>query len=54
MCGSMADIQSQTAEIRQGKKKKKSKDKNIMVCPMTITNLTLFQIDNTLVSKITL
>jgi len=25
MCGSMADIQSATAEIRQGKKKKKKK-----------------------------
>jgi len=44
MCGSMADIQSATAEIRRGKKKKKKrrrrkkkkkkpKDGNIMVCP---------------------
>jgi len=42
MCGSMADIQSATAEIRRGKKeekrkkeerrKKKPQDKNIMVC----------------------
>jgi len=46
MCGSMADIQSATAEIRRGKKKKKKEgkkkekrtkkpqDKNIMVCPI--------------------
>jgi len=38
MCGSMADIQSATAEIRQGKKerrkKKKPQGKNIMVCPI--------------------
>jgi len=27
MCGSMADIQSPTAEIRRGKKKKKKKKK---------------------------
>jgi len=26
MCGSMADIQSATAEIRRGKKKKKKKE----------------------------
>ena len=41
MCGSMADIQSPTAEIRRGKKeeveerrkkKKKKQDENIMVC----------------------
>jgi len=34
MCGSMADIQSPTAEIRRGKKlrKKKPQDENIMVC----------------------
>jgi len=38
----MVDIQSPTAEIRQGKKerkkerkKKKPHDKNIMVCPIT-------------------
>jgi len=37
MCGSMADIQSSTAEIRRGKKeikKKKPQDKNIMACPI--------------------
>jgi len=39
MCGSMADIQSAMAEIRQGKKeerkkKKKPQGKNIMVCPI--------------------
>jgi len=38
MCGSMADIQSAMAEIRQGKKrkrqKKKPQDENIMVCPI--------------------
>jgi len=39
MSGSMADIHSVTAEIRQGKKeertrKKKPKDENIMVCPI--------------------
>jgi len=38
MCGSMADIQSETAEIRQGKnrrkKKKKPQGKNLMVCPI--------------------
>jgi len=39
MCGSIADIQSATAEIRRGKKeririrKKKPQDENIMVCP---------------------
>ena len=36
-CGSMADIQSATAEIRPGKKegtKKKPQGKNIMVCPV--------------------
>jgi len=38
MCGSMVDIQSAAAEIRQGKKKKgrkknKRQDENIMVCP---------------------
>jgi len=33
----MADIQSATAEIRQGKKKKKKKaqGKNTMACPIT-------------------
>jgi len=38
MCGSMADIQSATAEIRRGKKedrKKKPLGKNIMVCPIS-------------------
>ena len=40
MCGSMADIQSVTAEIRRGKKKiedrkKKPQSKNIMACPIT-------------------
>ena len=42
MCRSMVDIQSPTAEIRRGKKKrrkkidrKKSQGKNIMVCPIT-------------------
>jgi len=37
MCGSMADIQSLTAEIRRGKKeerKKKPQGKNIIVCPI--------------------
>jgi len=37
MCGSVADIQSATAEIRRGKKeeeRKKPQDKNIMVCPI--------------------
>jgi len=40
MCGSMADIQSAAAEIRQGKKgRKKNKnnkrqDENIIVCPI--------------------
>jgi len=39
MCGSMADIQSVTAEIRRGKKerrkkKKKLQGKNIMVYPI--------------------
>jgi len=39
MCGSMADIQSPTTEIRRGKKeerkrKKKPQGKNIMVCPI--------------------
>jgi len=36
MCGSMADIQSPTAEIRRGKKerRKKSQGKNTMVCPI--------------------
>jgi len=42
MCGSMVDIQSAAAEIRQGKKRrakkierKKLQDENIMVCPIT-------------------
>jgi len=42
VCGSMADIQSLTAEIRRGKKRKKEKEerkkkpqgKNIVVCPI--------------------
>jgi len=35
LCGSTADIQSATAEIRRGKKKKKKpQDENIMVCPI--------------------
>jgi len=38
MCGSMADIESATAEIRRGKKERKKKKntqgKNIMVCPI--------------------
>jgi len=40
MCGSLADIQSATAEIRRRKKKerkkkkKKPQGKNIMVCPI--------------------
>ena len=36
MCGSMADIQSATAEIRRGKKETKNKrqGKNIIVCPI--------------------
>jgi len=28
MCGSMVDIQSPTAEIRRGKKKRRKKDRN--------------------------
>jgi len=38
MCGSMADIQSPTAEIRQGKKidrSNKPQGKNIMASPIT-------------------
>jgi len=41
MCGSMADIQSPTAEIRRGKKKKeeerrrKKQDENIYRLPIT-------------------
>jgi len=37
MCGSMADSESTAAEIRRGKKRrrKKSQDENIMVCPIT-------------------
>jgi len=36
MCGSMADIQPQTAEIRRGKKtKNKKQDKNIMSASAT-------------------
>jgi len=40
MCGSMADIQSPTAEIRRGKKKKEEEEernrmKIYMVCPIT-------------------
>jgi len=42
MCRSMVDIQSPTAEIRRGKKKKieedrrkKLQDEYIMVCPIT-------------------
>jgi len=42
MCGSIVDIQSETAEIRRGKKegRKKKKEektqgKNIMACPIT-------------------
>jgi len=40
MCGSMADIQSPTAEIRRGKKEKKEERTNdrmkiYMVCPNT-------------------
>jgi len=40
MCGSMAEIQSATAEIRPGKnerekeRRKKPQGKNIMVCPI--------------------
>jgi len=41
MCGSMADIQSATAEIsrkkkerKKKKKKKKQQGENIMVCPI--------------------
>jgi len=35
MCGSMADIQSPTTEIRRGKKKKKPQGKNIMSASAT-------------------
>jgi len=39
MCGSMVDIQSLTAEIRRGNKKKKKEERNsmkiYMVCPIT-------------------
>jgi len=39
MCGSMVDIQSPTAEIRRGKRRKKEEEttgqKNIMACPIT-------------------
>jgi len=42
MCGSMADIQSPTAEIKRGNKKRKKKEeerrnsmKIYMVCPIT-------------------
>ena len=36
MCGSMADIQSATAEIRRGKKERKKKqDKNIVSASAT-------------------
>jgi len=31
----MVDIQSPTAEIRQGKKGRKKQDENIMICPTT-------------------
>jgi len=37
MCGSMVDIQSPTAEIKRGNKKRRRKKKqheNIMVCPI--------------------
>jgi len=39
MCGSIADIQSSTAEIRRGKKERRRKKKpqgkeDIMVCPI--------------------
>jgi len=36
MCGSMADIQSPTAEIRRGKKKDKPQDENIYGLPYYI------------------
>jgi len=41
MCGSMADIQSPTAETRRGKKKERKKERTndrmkiYMVCPIT-------------------
>jgi len=39
MCGSMADIQSPTAEIRRGNKKEEEERRNrmkiYMVCPIT-------------------
>jgi len=34
MCGSMADIQSATAEISRGKKGKEPQNENIMDCPI--------------------
>ena len=39
MCQSMVDIQPTAAEIRRGKKeegRKKLKDENVMVCPITL------------------
>jgi len=44
MCRSMADIQSATAEIRRGKKKKdgrkkETQGKNIMACPAIINTI---------------
>jgi len=38
MCGSMVDIQSTTAEIRQGKKNKKPQDENIMSAFATLVD----------------
>jgi len=39
MRGSMADIQSPTAEIRRGKKRKKKQDENIYGLPYYIGRL---------------
>jgi len=35
MCGSMANIQFPTSEIRRGKKRRRNRMKIYMVCPIT-------------------
>jgi len=44
MCASMADIQSGTAEIRRGKKRK-PQDENILVCPIRASIVIFLYID---------